>query len=171
LFSHEILDGVTYQEVPMPSDSTYQIGMLANADAYASDTLNGSGHLRVNVSPDCVTIDYVSAYLPIDTLSGVHHNRGVAFSYTVGDCSTSISNNKEILNVRIFPNPASDKITIKLPEDAEYFQATLINALGQTVLQSNSKEMDVRGLSNGLYVIHIKTKNHEVNKKVIIREF
>jgi len=30
LFAHEIKDNVTYQEVPMPSDSTYQIGKLAN---------------------------------------------------------------------------------------------------------------------------------------------
>ena len=37
LFAHEVMDGIVYQEVPMPSDSTYQIGMLANADAYVSE--------------------------------------------------------------------------------------------------------------------------------------
>jgi hypothetical protein len=170
LFSHEILDGVTYQEIPMPSDSTYKIGMLANADAYASDTIDGSGHIRVVVSPDCVKIDYVSVYLPLDTISGVHHNRGVAFSYTIGDCSTSISNNKEVPNVRIYPNPASDKITIKLPNEVDRFQAKLMNSLGQTVLQSQSKEIDVSGLSNGIYFLNIKTSTFEINKKVIVRK-
>ncbi|MFN4994328.1 MAG: metallophosphoesterase, partial [Bacteroidota bacterium] len=31
VFAHEILDSVTYQAVPMAADSTYEIGMLANA--------------------------------------------------------------------------------------------------------------------------------------------
>jgi phosphodiesterase/alkaline phosphatase D-like protein len=41
VFSHEMLDGVTYQAVPMPSDSTYQIGILANGAAYTSDVVAG----------------------------------------------------------------------------------------------------------------------------------
>lgn len=86
LFAHEVLDGVTYQEVPMPSDSTYQIGWLANAGAYLTDTLAGTGHIRVTVSPECVKVDYVRAALPKDTLSGLYHNGEVAFSYSIGSC-------------------------------------------------------------------------------------
>ena len=109
LFAHEILDGVHYQEVPMPSDSTYMIGKLANADAYTSDTLDGTGHIKVNVSSSCVKVDYVKAYLPKDTLDGKHKNREIGFSYTVGSClvtgiedfvGSSIND-----NVSIFPNP------------------------------------------------------------------
>ena len=37
VFAHEVMDNITYQAVPMPSDSTYMIGKLANADAYQSD--------------------------------------------------------------------------------------------------------------------------------------
>ena len=48
--------------------------MLANADAYTADTLDGIGHLRVTVAPSCVTVDFVRAYLPADTVSGVHQN-------------------------------------------------------------------------------------------------
>ncbi len=81
LFAREELGGVVYQEVPMPSDSTYTIGMLANADAYTADTLNGSGHIRVNVTPTCVTVDFVRAYLPADTLDGTHRNRARVSSH------------------------------------------------------------------------------------------
>lgn len=42
VFAHEMLDGVTYQACPMAADSTYEIGKLANADAYVSDTLDGT---------------------------------------------------------------------------------------------------------------------------------
>ncbi len=82
LFAQETLDGVVYQEVPMPSDSTYMIGMLANADAYTSNQLGGSGHLRVTVAPESVKVDYVQAYLPADE-GASHRNGQVAYSYTV----------------------------------------------------------------------------------------
>ncbi|MEI7423603.1 MAG: metallophosphoesterase [Prolixibacteraceae bacterium] len=82
LFAHEVLDGVAYQEVPMPSDSTYQIGKLANADAYVSDVVDGTGHLRVNVSPAGIKVDYVQAYLPRDE-NGSRKNRQVAFTYSI----------------------------------------------------------------------------------------
>jgi hypothetical protein len=82
LFAHEVLDGVTYQEVPMPSDSTYQIGILANADAYTADQVAGTGHLRVNVSPLEVKVDYIQAYLPKDE-NASRKNRQVAFTYSI----------------------------------------------------------------------------------------
>jgi Secretion system C-terminal sorting domain/Calcineurin-like phosphoesterase len=85
VFAHEMLDGITYQACPMAADSTYEIGMLANADAYTADTLDGTGHIKVTVTPSCVKVDYVRAYLPADTM-GVHKNREIALSYTIGDC-------------------------------------------------------------------------------------
>jgi hypothetical protein len=89
VFAHEVLDGVTYQALPMAADSTYEIGKLANAGAYTADTLDGTGHIRVTVSPSCVNVDYIRAFLPADTVSGVHQNGEVAFSYTIGTCSSA----------------------------------------------------------------------------------
>ena len=85
VFAHEVLDGITYQSCPMAADSTYEIGMLANASAYTTDTLSGSGHIKVSVTPSCVKVDFVRSYLPADTM-GVHKNGEIAFSYTIGDC-------------------------------------------------------------------------------------
>jgi len=82
VFAHEVLDGVTYQEVPMPSDSTYQIGILANGAAYTSDVYGGTGHLRVSVSESGLKVDFIQAYLPADE-GGSQLNRKVAFSYNI----------------------------------------------------------------------------------------
>jgi hypothetical protein len=82
VFSHEQMDGVTYQAVPMPSDSTYKIGILANGDAYTSDVVGGTGHLKVTVSPAGVKVDFIQAYLPADETASTK-NRQVAFSYSV----------------------------------------------------------------------------------------
>jgi len=160
----------------MAADSTYIKGMLANASAYTADTIDASGHLRVTVSPSCVQVDYVRAFLPKDTVSGINHNREVSFSYTIGSCIPTGENEiKNAESVKVFPNPAKDKITIILPESMEQFQINLINMLGQIILQTQSNlsagqagNMDVSSIPNGIYFINIKTTKYEVNKKVVI---
>lgn len=82
LFARETLDGITYQAVPMPSDSTYQIGILANADAYTSDIKRGTGHLKVLVSGTGVKVDFMQAVLPNDE-NAIRKNHQSLFSYTL----------------------------------------------------------------------------------------
>lgn len=73
IFVKQELDGVVYQSLPTPADPNYAFD---NADAYKTgDKLPASGHVRVNVSHDGVTVDYVRSYLD--------KSDEVAFSYTV----------------------------------------------------------------------------------------
>ncbi|MFZ4522286.1 MAG: T9SS type A sorting domain-containing protein [Bacteroidales bacterium] len=168
LFAHEVLDGVTYQEVPMPSDSTYELGVLANADAYLTDIFAGSGHLKVTVSPQCIKVDFIRAWLPADTLSGAHHNREVAFSYTIGNCSSGVNNLSEGHDVTVYPNPASKELTISTPDHTGHFQAVLINTLGRKLLQTQSNVIDVSSFPAGIYMLEIRSATYEMYKKVII---
>lgn len=69
LYAKETLDGVVYQEVPMPSDATYNVGAV-NAGAYVGTVLGNSGHLRVTVSPSQARVEYVRAFLPGDGTNG-----------------------------------------------------------------------------------------------------
>jgi hypothetical protein len=89
LFAKEELDGLIYQEVPMPCDSTYIIGM-ENADAYLGDTLPPSGHLRVTVADSGVQVDYVKAVEPWDE-TPEHPNGEIAYSYTIGNIGSQYS--------------------------------------------------------------------------------
>lgn len=82
LFAKEELDGMVYQAVPMPSDSTYMIGMSDNGGAYSGIKLDGSGYLRVTVMPDSVDVDYVQAWLPSHE-NATRKNGQVAYSYSV----------------------------------------------------------------------------------------
>jgi len=174
LFAHEILDGIHYQEVPMPSDSTYTIGKLANADAYTSDTLDGTGHIKVNVSNSCVKVDYVKAYLPKDTLDGKHKNREIGFSYTIGTCLVTALNEIEQQNINelvtIYPNPTSDQINLNFLHSIIKFEATLFDEMGNQVLVSNQKKIDIGALSNGLYILNIKTDSWQKSQKIIINK-
>jgi hypothetical protein len=172
LFAREEMDGVIYQEVPMPSDSTYEIGMLANADAYVSDTIGGSGHIRVTVSPSNIKVDFIRAYLPADTISGAHQNGEVAFSYTI-EGSTTTGNNVDrgySSMVNVFPNPAKEFVNVRLPSDSNLNSVSLFNSMGQLVKQTQSTQIDVRDLPYGFYLLNVKTERFEVNKKIIINK-
>jgi len=169
VFAHEILDNVTYQALPMAADSTYEIGMLANADAYVSDTVDGTGHLKVTVSPNCVQVDYIKAFLPADTIDGINHNREVAFSYTIGNCETSgISENVKQNDWKVYPNPANDFINIYSGKDILAPRVTLLNYLGEFILTSNSQLIDISKLSNGIYLVKIETHAETTFNKLIV---
>jgi len=75
VFVKQELDGVVYQECPVPSDAMYGSGHFAYQ---YGDLVPNSGHLRVTVSPSEVTVDYVRAFLPGDGPDGE-----IAYSYTV----------------------------------------------------------------------------------------
>lgn len=72
LYARQALDGVAYQAVPQPSAKNSSSGAaLAAEGRYASGTILGSsGHLRVTVGPDRVTVRYVRAWLPKDETGG-----------------------------------------------------------------------------------------------------
>ena len=96
------------------------------------------------------------------------HNGDVAYSYSIKkSVSGNIINNKELVNV--FPNPANTKISVQLLEAVTNYQCKLINAAGQVVLKANSKELDVKNISSGIYFLDVETEKFRVNKKIIIR--
>lgn len=82
-FAKQELDGIVYQLVPQPAHNRY--GNVRTAHEYGylkGDFLAGSGHLRVAISPDKATVDYVLSVLPEDE-RGTRRNRTVAHSYSI----------------------------------------------------------------------------------------
>jgi hypothetical protein len=76
IYAREELDGITYIEIAKPDDAGYDwqpYGYGYNEDLYpdAISILPNSGYIRVNVTPDDLTIDYVRSYLPGDGTNGV----------------------------------------------------------------------------------------------------
>lgn len=75
-------------------------------------------------------------------------------------CSWGVEN--ETINAKVFPNPTKDVVYIELT-DMEAKEIVVYNSTGQIVMQlkaSNDKlEIDVSGLSDGLYVLGIKQQD------------
>lgn len=169
LFAKEELEGVVYQEVPMPSDSTYSLGLTANGDAYTSVTQNGSGHIRVTVSPSCVKVDYVRAYLPADTLSGGNKNGRVTYSYTIGQCTSNPVNTAPQNPVTVYPNPAAGVLKILFNgTPPATFDITVCTMSGQVVCRSQTLQTDISNLPAGIYVVRVNSNTINTAKKITV---
>jgi hypothetical protein len=168
LYAKEQLNGVVYQEVPMPSDITYTIGYTANAAAYTDVTLDGTGHIRVNVTPACVTVDYVKSYIPGTTGSAGHTNGEIGYSYTVGSCSLETNQNKVEEDFIIYPNPANNNLYINFKDKSLQPKLIIKNTLGQIILETNTNSIDTSTITDGIYFIEVDGENKAV-KKIIIK--
>jgi len=83
VFVKQDLDGIIYQELPQPSNAEYNKTSLAEEYGYLNGVVFGSsGHLRVTVSSEKVTVEYVRAYLPQDEKAG-QQNGQVDYTYIV----------------------------------------------------------------------------------------
>jgi hypothetical protein len=80
IYAKQERDGVVYQECPMPADHAYE---ARNADAYRTGVKRpNSGYLRVDVSPQRVTVEYVRCFLAKDE-DAQRKTGEVAHTYTV----------------------------------------------------------------------------------------
>ena len=122
LYAYESMDNLVYQTVPMPADSSYSLGYIANAGAFTGTVLKGSGHIRVTVNPDSVKVDYVSSRLAKDE-SDTLKNSQVVYSYSVKAKTISAVNNLSLTSateLNVFPNPASDYLNISFPDNVSF---------------------------------------------------
>ncbi len=78
---------------------------------------------------------------------------------------------KDNYPIPIYPNPATDFISIKLLNTLGFQQVSIVNALGQVIQQSNlvhsMTQLDVSFLSKGIYFLHIKNNDGEVVRSFI----
>jgi len=71
----------------------------------------------------------------------------------------------------IFPNPATDKITIKSTSELILGNLLICNELGEIVKEqqiSGDCEIDISGLDSGVYFVKIKTTQSAVTQKLVV---
>ncbi len=82
---------------------------------------------------------------------------------------TSIEKNRSLKGVYVYPNPASDQITIET-ETLSALEYSLYDMAGKKILNgvyANSKSIDISFLRNGVYFLRIENKNGFKVVKVI----
>lgn len=82
-------------------------------------------------------------------------------------------NEFELLNIKFYPNPASNYITLDLPNNIHDATVAIYNMLGQqqlrTAISQAQTNIDLNGLSNGVYVIEV-TSNNKVGRQMFIKQ-
>jgi Secretion system C-terminal sorting domain len=79
-----------------------------------------------------------------------------------GDAVATQEVKKELLSCLVFPNPASESLTVRL-KDATISNAdvSIVNTTGQVVFQERNKAIDtplsIATLPNGLYILKVQS--------------
>ena len=74
-------------------------------------------------------------------------------------------------DISIYPNPASDVITIKFGKNTPKFRAAMYSAAGQLILTANNQNtIDISGLTKGVYLLKIDQENAATIVKKIIKK-
>jgi hypothetical protein len=124
--------------------------------------------MYVTVSADKAQVDYIRTYLPNEE-NATRKNGDIAYTYTIQP--SPITGINEIISndfVKIFPNPANNKISIQYKENNNY-QIKILNIMGETVLITKTKEIDISSLPNGTYFLNFETDKFLTTKKIIIQ--
>tara|TARA_B100000809_G_scaffold178600_1_gene176222 strand:+ start:571 stop:2499 length:1929 start_codon:yes stop_codon:yes gene_type:complete len=88
-----------------------------------------------------------------------------AFFCTVGIDELSID------NIKLYPNPTSDIITLVLPVSNMISKINLIDNLGRTVyintINNNETQINLEKFAKGVYTLLIKTNDKVITKKIV----
>ncbi len=80
------------------------------------------------------------------------------------------NNIKDTLSISVYPNPATDIITIKTPTKIKEIKA--INILGQVTIDQNgpSEKLNISSLKSGIYILKIMQENGSIATKRFIKK-
>lgn len=143
---------------------------IAGADSrcLARGTSSTSAFLRVAGNGDTKGNPYLELSIdempfgkePIDSLQKLFDN-------------WVLSSEKPVVEIGVFPNPAHEVITIQIGFEGENKQIFVVNALGQTVLKTNTSSqaitINTSTLPTGTYLIKMEMENAFVGRTEFIK--
>lgn len=87
------------------------------------------------------------------------------------DCTVGV-NETGIEDVKVYPNPAQNTVTITLPANAIKTTVEILTMQGQLVknfmIGGGNQHLDISGLANGMYVLTITTGNRTVKQRLVV---
>lgn len=99
-------------------------------------------------------------------------NCTVIHKYIVTDsCGTSIFEHAALVEAELYPNPANDQVTIRA--ESQMTTISIWNMMGELVFtktnlpKGKGYTLNISSLTNGSYIMHIKTEKGFVNKRLV----
>ena len=136
---------------------------------YTEDEMNGVTHTAslyiMNSNSEWIqyededTEEYTVTYAFTDPLEIMAVTAGVQAGLSTIE--------SEIPGIRIYPNPSSSIVNIDYSEELE---VRIFNILGQQVLESNSKTINISNLENGTYFLITEDENNSITNFKLIKK-
>ena len=135
-------DCLIYQECPQPSLPNFQNANMATDYGYKKGViLPNTGHLRLQVDPNQVKVEYVRAYLPsAETPSRKNQDVSATYFIQKTNCYDSLTTGVSVLwnskysDELIYPNPFFNEVKIQFSvSKTEKINLTILNENGQTI--------------------------------------
>ena len=105
------------------------------------------------------------------TTAWIDHAEVVGYLKDTEEENTDIIN-QDLFEVMVYPNPASDHVSISIPENDKKVKVTLINASGLVVETSEFNTMEVEYYINhikpGMYLLRFERDGMIVNKHLVV---
>lgn len=143
--------------------------ILAANDDISRTNINS----RINLLSDLTPGD--TLYLQVDgSYGGV---KGEFYVNILNGPSSVEDVNKDFSNIKVFPNPANDELTVRMivpgtsTVDVDFFDETgklILSKPGKEELNFYEENFNVSGL-HGLYFVRIKTKDQVIIRKVMVQ--
>jgi hypothetical protein len=153
-------------------------GLYGPYDAF-NDSLNWvkKAYLGIDQGPIMVMIEnHRSGLLWNCVMKDAEVQAGLnklGFDYTI---STRASLRGAPASLTLFPNPASDKVSVHLPDMESTAELSLFSPDGRLLLKrevfpsSTPVVMDCSGLKAGMYVVRVTSRNHLSQAKLLIQK-
>ena len=136
---------------------------------YTDDEMNGVTHTAslyvMNSNSEWIqyededTEEYTVTYAFTDPLEIMAVTAGVQAGLSTIE--------SEIPGIRIYPNPSSSVVNIDYSEELE---VRIFNILGQQVLESNSKTINISNFEKGTYFLITKDENNSITNFKLIKK-
>ena len=166
-----LLDGTPAMEKVYSLDADIENFLGTISYNYVDSEMNGLSHDASMYVYDTTSSEWTE-YLDTDsadyTVTSVFDPPIQINQVTVGAPNSLAVEDIIAMGIRIYPNPSSSVINIDYYED---LQLTLFNVLGQQVMSSNSKSINISNLDQGTYILRAKDSNNTINNFKIIKRW
>ncbi|MCC5922630.1 MAG: T9SS type A sorting domain-containing protein [Crocinitomicaceae bacterium] len=123
--------------------------------------------------------DHTVSNLPIFThtdvtITSALFNQAFTLVMSLEDPAGTVStNNFELANVKVYPNPTSDFLQVELPEGMENTTIQILDVSGKVVLaQEANKSLStiaVNKLTAGTYIVNIQNDSQRITRNIVIK--
>jgi len=143
---------------------------------FATSNLNGMNTVWNRQGPNSIGLNMVTMmdFRSTDnTLAVSTYGAGVFTATLSSKDRTAINETSKLNSLEIYPNPATDKLFIQLPELKATLKVEVYNNLGQMVKQKDiglTRSIDINELNSGIYFVKISTGKATITKRILINE-